>query len=335
MPALLRVTRLSQHLIASTMSPAPVAGPTASVEAVPAMPLAWATMRGTSQPALDAIAHSTEIDEVRTLMDKLTNATWRADAAVLRGMFAENAIMCGYTQGHKKGIGMLDVPETWIKELEEAASKGQSKHAKGLPHTAQVLSIKVFGGVATALIRAHVPHLIDEFQLVKFEGQWKIVSKLYKGEAAPSVSLVSEPTVNTSPATSGAVAHPNEFDEVRALMDRFTDATWRADAAALRSMFAENAVMNGYIQGDKKGFGMLGVPETWIKQLEEAASKGQSKQAQGVPHAAQVLSITVYGGAATALVRAHVPHLIDEFQLVRLDEKWKIVSKMYKSEGAP
>lgn len=122
-----------------------------------------------------------EVAAVREVLDKYTEGTWTADAALLEGLFHEKAVMNGYIGKAK----MLGGPKPFIQEMTKLATKGESFKAKGLPYKGEVVSLRVYGQMAEAVVQetgySGVLAFTDAFHLMKVDGAWKIVSKLFTG----------------------------------------------------------------------------------------------------------------------------------------------------------
>jgi len=122
-----------------------------------------------------------DIAAVRDIMRRYTEGTWTADEAMLRGIFHEKAIMNGFVGKH----AMLGSPQPFFDDMAKLAAAGTSFRDKGLAYSSEVTEVRVYGQTATALVReegyAGSLGFADAFHLVKVEGRWWIVSKLFMG----------------------------------------------------------------------------------------------------------------------------------------------------------
>ena len=96
--------------------------------------------------------------------------------ATMKQGFHEQAILCGYLGDH-----LIAGP---IAELYAWASANPSPAVAGERFDCEILSIGVTGRVAIAAVRetGHDGAVIDDFHLLKVEGRWWIVSKLWDTE---------------------------------------------------------------------------------------------------------------------------------------------------------
>ncbi len=113
---------------------------------------------------------------------------------------------------------------------------------------------------------------------------------------------------------------------VRELMERYVDAVFRADVAALRECFHPTAGMTGYLGDDLLASG----PEPFF----EDVARTPSMQSTDAPYEAEVVSVEVVGDAAA--VRLDETGFFGSFafanwfHLIRdEDGAWLIVSKLF------
>mmetsp|Transcript_7687 Transcript_7687/g.14556 ORF Transcript_7687/g.14556 Transcript_7687/m.14556 type:complete len:159 (-) Transcript_7687:74-550(-) len=127
----------------------------------------------------------------------------------------------------------------------------------------------------------------------------------------------------------GEVSEVDELQAVREVMDRYTEATWTANVEMLKTIFHENAIMNGYIGKIM----VVGSPQPFYDEMADLAAKGKSFKAQGFDYKSEVTSLNVYGNAATATVveRGYGGKLAftDVFHLLKVGDAWKIMSKLF------
>jgi ketosteroid isomerase-like protein len=114
---------------------------------------------------------------------------------------------------------------------------------------------------------------------------------------------------------------------VRAVLDKYADAVYRADVETLKNTFHPTAVMNGYL-GDRL---LLGGPEPFLADIGGHPSMAES----GALFKAEFSAILVSGRAATATLEENgffgTGHFVNYFHLLNEAGKWKIVSKTFES----
>lgn len=119
----------------------------------------------------------------------------------------------------------------------------------------------------------------------------------------------------------------NEAAAVRATMERYVDAVYRADVDTLRELFHPAAAMCGYLGDDL----LAGGPEPFFADL----AGRQSMQADGAPYKAEIAD--VHASSLTASLRVEETgffgafSFVNYFHLLKVDGDWKIVSKLFQS----
>jgi hypothetical protein len=114
---------------------------------------------------------------------------------------------------------------------------------------------------------------------------------------------------------------------VRAVMERYVEAVYKADVATLRTLFHPVAVMSGYL-GDML---LAGSPEPFLVDV----GGRPSMEATGAPYKAQILDIQA--SARTAGLRLEetgffgTTSFVNYFHLLKVGEEWQIVSKTFES----
>ncbi len=110
---------------------------------------------------------------------------------------------------------------------------------------------------------------------------------------------------------------------VRTVVQNYITASKTGDGELLRLIFHPNAVMFGYI-GD---------------QLHDSSPEGFFQMAAGAPqgeaYAATILSIDVFGSAATARIAEDGfagMNFIDCFHLLNIDGRWLITAKLFNHD---
>ena len=120
------------------------------------------------------MASLNEVSAVRKVMEKYIEGSYTADVPLLKSIFHPDALMSGYYEG-ELGIGS---PEPFFAELMEATS---SKDA-GDAYAGEVVFIHIDGDIASAAIaedNLFGLNYMNHFHLLKVDGEWLIVSKVY------------------------------------------------------------------------------------------------------------------------------------------------------------
>jgi hypothetical protein len=114
---------------------------------------------------------------------------------------------------------------------------------------------------------------------------------------------------------------------VRAVMQRYVEAVYKADVATLRGLFHPAAVMSGYL-GDTL---LAGSPEPFLVDV----GGRPSMESTGAPYKAEILD--VHASSLTASLRVEETgffgtfNFVNYFHLLEVDGEWKIVSKTFQS----
>ncbi|MCZ7665272.1 MAG: nuclear transport factor 2 family protein [Thermoleophilia bacterium] len=114
---------------------------------------------------------------------------------------------------------------------------------------------------------------------------------------------------------------------VREVLERYVDATFRADVEAVRQTFHPGASMAGYL-GDQL---LVGTPEPFLTDVGSRPSMAESD----APYRAEISSIEVSGRAASATLTESgffgVMSFVNYFTLLETEGDWKIISKTFTS----
>jgi hypothetical protein len=114
---------------------------------------------------------------------------------------------------------------------------------------------------------------------------------------------------------------------VRAVLERYCDATYRADVEGLRSTFHPEALMAGYL-GDEL---IVGSPESFFADIGSHPSMATT----GVPYKADIADVHVAGRVASARVEESgffgQASFVNYFQLLKAGGDWTIVSKTFQT----
>ncbi len=114
----------------------------------------------------------------------------------------------------------------------------------------------------------------------------------------------------------------NEETGIREVLGYYADGMRTADVDVLKKAFHPTAILSGYL-GDE----LIAAP---IEGLYEWVSADPAPAA----YDCSVLSIQVTGRVAVATVRETDPHgvVIDYFHLLKENDTWSIVSKLWDTE---
>ena len=109
-----------------------------------------------------------------------------------------------------------------------------------------------------------------------------------------------------------------------ATIEAYIEATSRGDVAALRSMFASNALMSGYFEGEF----YLGSPEPFFEEVRDNPAPADS----GAEYVGDITYSEVVGDIAqvTMKERGYLGlNFTNLFHLARVEDEWLILSKTY------
>ena len=115
-----------------------------------------------------------EYAAVRRVLEQYIEASYTANVELLKTCFHADAVMSGYLQAE------LDIgtPQPFYDELEAATS---SKDA-GENYLGEIEFIHICGLMASAsIVEVNLlgVNYVNHFHLLKIEGEWRIVSKIY------------------------------------------------------------------------------------------------------------------------------------------------------------
>ena len=114
---------------------------------------------------------------------------------------------------------------------------------------------------------------------------------------------------------------------VRAVVERYVDATRRADIEQLRATFHPGAFMAGYLGDDL----LVGTPEPFFADVGSRPSMAET----GAPYHAEITSIQVAGRAAAVTLEEDgffgAFRFVNYFHLLKVDGEWEIVGKTFAS----
>ena len=118
------------------------------------------------------------------------------------------------------------------------------------------------------------------------------------------------------------------FDEqrVREAITFYTEGMRTGDVETLKRGFHEQAILCGYLGDD-----LIAAP---IAALYDWVAANPAPAATGDAFSCETLGIELTGRVATARVRESDAHgvVIDHFHLLKVGERWSIVSKLWDAE---
>jgi hypothetical protein len=119
----------------------------------------------------------------------------------------------------------------------------------------------------------------------------------------------------------------SDVSAVRGVMERYIDATYRADVEVVRRTFHAEASMDGYL-GEEL---LLGTPEPFFADIGSRPSMAES----GAPYKAEITKIEVSGRAAAVTLEESwffgTMRFVNYFHLLKTDEGWRIIGKAFAS----
>lgn len=118
-----------------------------------------------------------ELESIRKVIDLYIDGVRNGNVAALRQAFHPQASMFGW-----KGRDLLITP---IQGLYDYIASTPAPATSGEPTNFIITSMQVAGNAATvelAMDTYHAHDFLDSFQLLKVDGQWSIVSKLFHAD---------------------------------------------------------------------------------------------------------------------------------------------------------
>ena len=121
------------------------------------------------------MSNHVEADAVKKVIQDYIDGTYYADIPKLQGVFHEKAVMNGFL-----GSDLLFAdPSPFIADISGSPSMESNKD----PYNAEIKSIVVEGNIASVALYETgfrgTASMVDFFHLLKTDGAWKIVSKLF------------------------------------------------------------------------------------------------------------------------------------------------------------
>jgi hypothetical protein len=116
-----------------------------------------------------------ETTAVLEVIKKYKEGTYNADTALLKEVFHEKAVMNGYLGPNP----LIGDPSAFIDDMGGSPSMASN----GDPFQGEVESIRIEGNVASVVFSETGFRgegvLVDFFHLIKTDGRWSIISKLF------------------------------------------------------------------------------------------------------------------------------------------------------------
>ncbi len=112
---------------------------------------------------------STDEEKIRETIERYSDGMRTANAARLKEAFHKQAILCGYLDDHAMAA-QIDALFDWV-----------DSHPAPEDYSCVIAELKITNRVATATVREMDQHgdFIDHFHLLKDDGRWWIVSKIW------------------------------------------------------------------------------------------------------------------------------------------------------------
>lgn len=112
---------------------------------------------------------------------------------------------------------------------------------------------------------------------------------------------------------------------VKDVIGKYMKGTFEADIPLLKSVFHENAIMNGYLGDDL----VMGAPSLFINDMASSPSMAS----QGAAYQGEIEMIRIERSVATVIVSESGfrgdGNLVNSFHLIKTDGEWKILSKLF------
>lgn len=116
-----------------------------------------------------------EMKAVKAVIQNYMDGTYKAEIDKLKGVFHEKAVMNGY-------LGpdcLIADPSGFVADI----AGSPSMESAGDPYQAEIESIRIEGNVASVIVSETgfrgEGTLVDFFHLIKQDGKWTIISKLF------------------------------------------------------------------------------------------------------------------------------------------------------------
>ena len=117
---------------------------------------------------------------------------------------------------------------------------------------------------------------------------------------------------------------PNDYASVRTVIESYIKGSYTADTDLLKRCFHPDALMSGYYRGDLQ----IGSTQPFLNQLDSEPSS----KSLGEDYQAEISFIHIAGSMASAgVVEDNLlgTNYVNHFHLLKIDDQWRIISKMY------
>ena len=117
---------------------------------------------------------------------------------------------------------------------------------------------------------------------------------------------------------------PNDYASVRTVIESYIKGSYTADTDLLKRCFHPDAIMSGYYRGDLE----IGSTQPFLNQLDSEPSSKSS----GEDYQAEISFIHIAWSMASAgVVEDNLlgTNYVNHFHLLKIDDQWRIISKMY------
>ena len=116
-----------------------------------------------------------ETKKIQEVIRNYTEGTFEGDAAKLAKAFHPNAVMNGFLGDNL----LLATPQAFIDDI----ANNPPMATQNVPYNAEIESIRIEGDVAAVVLSETgfrgAGQFVDFFHLIKDNGEWKIISKLF------------------------------------------------------------------------------------------------------------------------------------------------------------
>lgn len=116
-----------------------------------------------------------ETEKIKEVIRNYSEGTFEADAAKLEKAFHPNAVMNGFLGGEM----LIATPKAFIEDM----VSNPSMASENSPYNLEIESIRIEGDIADVIISQTgfrgSTSFVDCFHMIKADGEWKIISKLF------------------------------------------------------------------------------------------------------------------------------------------------------------
>ena len=123
------------------------------------------------------------------------------------------------------------------------------------------------------------------------------------------------------------MSQSREADRARAVIQEYVDACTAGNVERLRAIFHEDALMSGYMMGEY----LMGSPEPFFQAMENPPPDIPA----GGDYKGEITSVEISGPVASITLKETEfmgINFTDYFHLAKVNDQWKIISKMFNPE---